>query len=300
MGATLSVSMIVKNEEILLGKCLESVKEADEIVIVDTGSTDSTGEIARRYTSKYIVGEYLWNDNFAEARNFAISKCSGDWILTIDADEFLEEGGIEKIRNAIASAGNFRTITCWIVAVNGKSKHVQPRVYKRDPKIFWIGAIHNYLSLSEGNIQDIKIFYDYSPAHAADPDRALRILKREVEKNPNSAREKYYLAREYYYRKDYITALYWYDQYLKIATWAPEIADAWLMKAYCLFQLYRGDEARDACIQAIKINTNFKEAIQFMAEISGPGNSKRWKEFAKGATNEAVLFIRERNFSEKS
>jgi len=294
MGEKLSVSMIVKNEEVLLGKCLESVKDADEIVIVDTGSTDSTGEIARKYTSKYIVGEYTWNDNFAEARNFSLSKCTGDWVLTIDADEYLEPCGIQKIREAIRKSVGFKTISCIVRDTGGFGWHRQPRVYKRDPDVYWVGAIHNYLSIVEDNNHDIVVYYDYSPAHKQDPDRALRILLKEVRKNPNCVREKFYLAREYYYRQDYITALYWYDRYLEVAYWAPEMADAWLMKAICLFNLYRGDEARLACMRAIMINTNFKEAIEFMSSITGPGNSKRWAEFAKGATNEAVLFVRER------
>ena len=83
----LSVVMIVKNEEAMLGKCLESVKEADEIVITDTGSKDKTKEVALKYTNKFYENEYTWNDNFAEARNYAKNKATGDWIFVLDADE---------------------------------------------------------------------------------------------------------------------------------------------------------------------------------------------------------------------
>ncbi|GAG44849.1 unnamed protein product [marine sediment metagenome] len=99
----ISASMIVKNEEVCLEKCLQSIKDLDEIVILDTGSTDKTGEIAQKYTNKYYANEYKWNDNFAEARNLSLSKCTGDFILTIDADEWLEEGGVEKIRIAVSN-----------------------------------------------------------------------------------------------------------------------------------------------------------------------------------------------------
>ena len=82
---TLSVAMIVRDEETLLKDCLESVKWADEIIIVDTGSIDKTKEIALQYTDK--VYDYVWNGNFSKARNFGLEKCTKDWILILDADE---------------------------------------------------------------------------------------------------------------------------------------------------------------------------------------------------------------------
>lgn len=287
----ISASMIVKNEQDCLEKCLKSIQGIDEIVILDTGSTDKTGEIARRYTDKYYPDEYVWRDNFAEARNVSREKCTGEWILTIDADEWLERGGIKKIRKAIA--GNSKnSIDFTVISADGKTIHYQPRLFKNKKGIYWKGAIHNYLNIVEGNRSNIKIFYGHSSAHKKDPNRTLRILKKEVNKNPDSAREKFYLAREYSYRSEWIKALYWLDLYIEIWTWAPELAEVYLLKAKCLWQLYRGDDARNACLQAIKINTNFEEAIRFMAAISGPKNKARWLEFAKTATNEDVLFNR--------
>lgn len=289
----LSVSMIVKNEEQVLSRCLDSIKDADEIVILDTGSTDKTAEIARQYGNvRYIAGLYFWKDNFAEARNECLKLCTGDWILGIDADETLEDGGIAKIKEAMEKTREFKTMNFRVVSLSGNNEHRQPRVFKRCSEIFWIGAVHNYLSISEKNDVDIIVFYGYSPTHKDDPDRALRILKKEIENNPKLIREKYYLAREYLYRKDYITSLYWYDRYLEAGSWAPEVTDAWLMKAKCLWYLYRGEDARNACLQAIKRNANFKEALKFMAEISGPVNRIRWLDFSEKASNEGVLFIR--------
>ena len=95
----LSVSMIVKNEQENIAQCLNSVKDADEIIVVDTGSKDETPDIAKSMGAKVFF--FPWRDNFAEAYNFADSRCQGDWILSIDADERLEEGGIKKIRKLI-------------------------------------------------------------------------------------------------------------------------------------------------------------------------------------------------------
>jgi tetratricopeptide (TPR) repeat protein len=120
----------------------------------------------------------------------------------------------------------------------------------------------------------------------------LRVLSKVVKEEPNSKREKYYLAREYWYRKDYITALYWYDEYLKVSDLQPERADAYLMASRCAWALRQGERARQYCLNAISNNANFKEALLFMAELSWEHNAKNWKKFAEIATNENVLFVR--------
>lgn len=87
---TISLCMIVKNEEKLLARCLDSVADImDELIIVDTGSTDRTKEIAARYTDK--VYEFAWINDFAAARNFAFSRASMEYIYSADADEVLDE-----------------------------------------------------------------------------------------------------------------------------------------------------------------------------------------------------------------
>jgi glycosyltransferase involved in cell wall biosynthesis len=288
----LSVSMIVKNEESCLEKCLESIKGADEIVIVDTGSTDSTIEIAKRYTNKVYSGEeYLWRDNFAFSRNQSLDKCTGDWILIIDADEVLEEGGILKLRQAIEKTDKSALIFN-VVSKNGNSSHNFIRAFKKSSDVYWKGKIHNYLNVTSGERVNISVYYGYSEAHKKDPDRALRILTKVVQEEPQSVREKFYLAREYFYKKDWVTALYWYDEYLRVSKWMPERAEGYLMASRCAWYLKQGDRARQYCLNAINNNANFKEALLFMAEISWEHNAKRWREFAELATNENVLFVR--------
>ena len=288
----LTASMIVRNEEAMLGRCLESLKEFDEVIVLDTGSTDHTGDVARMYKNvTYIEKIYQWNDSFCEARNMALTFVTGDWIFIIDADEYLEPGGTQKIRDFIATT-KARVIDTPSISEIDQSVHYLPRLFVKAPDIFYRGAIHNHLSVLNQGKLDVFITYGYSPAHEKDPDRALRILKKEVEKNRECSREKFYLAREYWYRRDWITALYWYNEYLKVGKFWAEMAEAHLVKARCLFYLFRGNEARDACLQAIKLNSNFQEALEFMAEMSGPGNRKRWLEFAHTADNNSLLFDR--------
>ena len=84
----LSLCMIVKNEEDVLPRCLDSVKNAvDEIVIVDTGSTDATRAIAAHYTDK--IYDEPWQDDFARARNASFARASGDYLLWLDADDVI-------------------------------------------------------------------------------------------------------------------------------------------------------------------------------------------------------------------
>ena len=93
---TISVCMIIKDEEKTLNRILSAIKKfADEIVIVDTGSKDNSIEIARKYTDK--IFHFIWIDNFGEARNFSFSKATKDYIMWLDADDVIKDSEIEKI-----------------------------------------------------------------------------------------------------------------------------------------------------------------------------------------------------------
>ena len=86
---TISLCMIVKNEEKILARCLDSLEGLmDEIIIVDTGSTDATRKIAAAYTDQ--IYDFAWTGDFSEARNFAFSKAGMDYIYSADADEVLD------------------------------------------------------------------------------------------------------------------------------------------------------------------------------------------------------------------
>ena len=95
----ISLAMIVKNEGDALARCLESVKSlVDEMIIVDTGSTDGTIDIAKSFGAQ--VRRYKWRDDFAAARNESLNYCNGDWVLILDADEAIDRLDHEKIKNA--------------------------------------------------------------------------------------------------------------------------------------------------------------------------------------------------------
>ncbi|MFC1733463.1 glycosyltransferase family 2 protein [candidate division KSB1 bacterium] len=111
----LSLCMIVKNEEQMLPKCLASIKGiVDEIVIVDTGSTDGTREAAADYNIAWF--SRTWDDDFSAARNYSIEKASGDWVLVLDADETVTGENARRIRDLVETGGaaayylNFRSV----------------------------------------------------------------------------------------------------------------------------------------------------------------------------------------------
>lgn len=151
---TISLCMIVKNEEKVLARCLDSVKELmDEMIIVDTGSDDRTKEIAKRYTDK--IYDFAWIHDFSAARNFAFSKASCEYIYSADADEVLNEENREKFRILKESLlpeieivqmyyGNqlsFGTIYNY-------DRELRPKLFKRLRSFWWTEAIHETVRLS--------------------------------------------------------------------------------------------------------------------------------------------------------
>lgn len=296
------VVMIVKNEEKMLSRCLDSIKGVDNIYIVDTGSIDNTVEVAKRYTEN-VYTDYKWNDSFAEARNHALSKVKEEnaYVLSIDADEYMVTS-VNYLREQVRKAEEMKSFTVDIKLVEEKTKesHYFPRLFKKDPTVFWEGAIHNYINTIPKLKTEVEVVYGYSPAHTLDPNRALRILEKECKKPNHGAREEYYYAREFWYRKNYKQCVDILNEYVKKTGFLAERADAFLYMARCYWAMGMGEEARLACMQAIVANPHFKEAVQFMATLAGKGsgnpawesNGDWWLSAAERSNNNNVLFIR--------
>ncbi len=138
----LSVCLIVKNEEKFLGQCLKSVRGvAAQIVVVDTGSTDRTVEIAREHGAE--VHAFAWCDDFSAARNAALEHATGDWILMLDADEELSADGSVKLKAALEQP----QVMAWrlpMVDVGHEADGVSfvPRLFRNAPGLFYLGRVH--------------------------------------------------------------------------------------------------------------------------------------------------------------
>ena len=151
----LTLSMIVKNEEKHLLRCLSSVKDVvDEVVIVDTGSTDSTIEIAESFDAK--IYNFDWINDFSAARNFALSKCKGNWILYLDADEELCKYSVDELLNKINDKPS--AINCIVKSLTNENSGFglmkYPRLFPNDDRIKFEGKVHEQIqnSLNKNNI----------------------------------------------------------------------------------------------------------------------------------------------------
>lgn len=287
---TISVVMICKNESAMIERALKSVEGADELIICDTGSTDNTVEIAKKYT-KNVCTKFTWCDDFAAARNHAKSHATSDFILSLDMDEFCHD--FSKAREAVEWGYDVLNVKMVVGSSDPEQHFYFPRLFKNTPNIFWVGAIHNTLNVSATKDSEVVITYEFSPAHVLDPDRALRILEKEVKKRGDDApREMYYLGREYWYKQRWKECTAMLGRYVQIAHWEPEKADAFLIMARAYSTQGLDEDARDACLQAIKINPHFKEALLFMAAIVPDAHADQWHRMAGTANNTNILFQR--------
>lgn len=143
----LTLSLIVKNEEKYLKGCLDSVMGIiDEIILVDTGSTDKTKEIAARYEAK--IFDYEWKNDFASARNFALSKTTGDWTLYLDADERLSKDSIAELKMIIANEKRIG-VNCIVRSTDQGTQNSHsiyyPRLFKYHKTIRFEGKVHEQI-----------------------------------------------------------------------------------------------------------------------------------------------------------
>lgn len=150
---TISLCMIVKNEEKVLARCLDSICDLmDEIIIVDTGSTDKTKEIAGQYTDK--VYEFAWTGDFSEARNFAFSKACCDYIYSADADEVLDKENREKflilkemLLPEVEIVQMYYGNQLCHGSVYNYDRELRPKLFKRVRSFQWTDPVHETVRL---------------------------------------------------------------------------------------------------------------------------------------------------------
>ena len=145
---TISLCMIVKNESRILARCLSSIADLmDEIIIIDTGSTDNTKEIAREYTDK--VFDFTWTGSFADARNYSFSKATQDYIYCADADEVLDDKNRERFDHLKTSLlPEIEIVQMYYVnqlqynTMYNFDREYRPKLFRRLREFVWVHPIH--------------------------------------------------------------------------------------------------------------------------------------------------------------
>ncbi|WP_279380052.1 glycosyltransferase [Sporosalibacterium faouarense] len=212
--------MIVKNEKDTLGRCLESVKDlVDEIIIVDTGSTDNTKEIANDYTDK--VFDFEWIDDFSAARNYSFSKATMDYILWLDADDvILEEDRKKFLELKKTLAPDIDAVYMkYNLGCNKEGKpclsYYRERLSKRAKNYKWIDPIHEYLAISGKKI-NTDICITHKKIHPNPPGRNMKIFEKMIKENRKfSPRNLYYYARELFFNGKYNESIEYYEKFLE-------------------------------------------------------------------------------------
>ncbi len=216
---TISLCMIVKNEEDVIARCLDSVKDiADEIIIVDTGSKDNTKEIIKKYTDN--VFDFEWIDDFSAARNYSFSKATKDFILWLDADDVILEEDRKKFKQLKRDLDPNVDVVMMKYNVgfdedgNVTLSYFRERLLKRINNYQWMEPVHEYLEL-RGNIINSDICITHKKERPAIQGRNLAIYKKAImEGRTLTPRGLYYYARELFYNEKYDDAIEYFNKFL--------------------------------------------------------------------------------------
>lgn len=274
---TISLCMIVKNEEEHLPNALNSVKDVvDEIIIVDTGSTDRTVEIAKSFGAK--VYYYEWNNDFASARNEALKYATCDWILSMDADDEMNAEQVKRLKDILANLeddilgvqlpiysktpdGN--TMTNYLI-----------RLFRNNPEIRFSRKIHEVVDFSINKLggriiraTDIPVIhkgYEEPGAINKKIERNFKLIKEEVEKSPDDASMWMYLAKSYCSLGNIEEGISAYKKAIDVAGQNTLFRFAKLVSLIDLATLYmnRGelDLAELYALKAVNFDPNFPDA----------------------------------------
>ncbi|MFN3199638.1 MAG: glycosyltransferase [Bradymonadia bacterium] len=209
MGPLVSLAMIVRDEAETLPAALQSVQGVvDEIVVVDTGSTDDTVQIAEGFGAQVV--RQPWSDDFSAARNRALKHCTGRWILVLDADECLEVPNPSQLRGYLQQPQRKTTDTYLLRILNQQrdgqaiSSFHAPRLFARHPTLKYTGRIHERPSIEGGRtirLDGLQIVHTgYDPQVYRDrrkSERALKLLTLDLAEHPGDPVLGFYLGREY-------------------------------------------------------------------------------------------------------
>ena len=254
----LSLCMIVRDEEKVLKRCLESVHEVvEEIIIIDTGSVDRTMEIAAAYTDK--IYTMPWKNDFSAARNFAFSKAGKEYLLWMDADDVLpacEKAKLIALKKQISETDADCVMLPYDAAFDTQGRAVftyeRERIVRNCPQARWQGRVHEVIP-PFGKILHGQVHLEHRKEAQEYSERNLQIYEQMRQDGVSlDAREQFYYARECYYHKKYAKAVIWFWKFLyNEAGWVENKIEACRFLYLCLMELEAEKEAVAALLQGL-------------------------------------------------
>ena len=273
----ISACLIVKDEEELLPQCLESIKDiVDEIIVVDTGSTDKTVEIAESYGAR--VYHHPWENDFSKHRNQSIQYASSDWILITDADEEVVQW--DRKVDTILQNKNIDSAYVKVENIYGKGQgtawHNSIRLFRNNRAIRYEGRVHNEIVGCQSTARSPIVIYHrgYFLDPGKQEEKYLRtkaLLEREIEQDPDNPKFHHYLAVAY-------LGMHFYDKALEECKKALELAYRqnysdvlylWtrFVGAVCCINTNRLDEAESLCAEAIQNNPMHLDSYYLLCSL---------------------------------
>ena len=266
---TLGLCLIAKDEEKNLAKCIESVRRiVDEIIVVDTGSADGTVQTAESLGASVYV--YPWNDNFSDARNFALCHAKSAWLLLLDADEQVDQNGLGTITAFISTTqkdGAYFRVRNYIGSYSPENftLHNALRLLRNNGKYRYEGTIHEQIVCDDmrdfpSRFETLNVIlnhYGYLDSAIEEKQKRKRnmpILERELEENPGNFFAQYYLGNEYLALNQLEQALdYYLESYQHAKKRHMMFAHLYLRMITCMEALGRFGQALDLIAEALAV-----------------------------------------------
>lgn len=268
MSPFITLCMIVKNEEKVLKRCLDSIKDyVDEMIIADTGSTDKTKNIALSYTKD--IYDFEWRNDFSAARNFVQSQATGKWIIFLDADEYVDGDNMEEIIHQLKSIKEMNKYDAFVVTLinfvgtlaGNVTQCPSIRIYKNDSSIQFQRKIHEQLYKEDGELSigsiNLNIYHSgYLTSTFEEKNKTERnivLIEREIKKNPNNGFDYYNLGNEYLAEWKVEEALTFYRKAYQLKgskdiLWVPMAVERII---FCLIELKMYTEALEVIKDSI-------------------------------------------------
>lgn len=227
---TLSVCLIVKNEEDVIERCLKCVKKfADEIIVVDTGSTDSTVEKSKKFTDK--IYSFNWIDDFSAARNYSLGLATCDFVMWLDADDVVTDENCGKITSLMRAPKFDMAFLKYAAGFDGDAPtflYYRERIFRRSLNYRFAGAVHEAVA-PQGEILYSDAEIQHRKLKEGEPLRNLRIFQKKIMRGEElSEREKFYYGRELLFNGMFRESIAVLEDYLRCDGWLENRIEACL------------------------------------------------------------------------